>query len=131
MNDRYSEPKNRVFLGTFERSFNPDARRWSLKPCWGRIITYLAALAFVAFILVVCAIYSVSKFVKGFDDITITDAFMAPFDMTTYRQKVGECNIRKAREYFSRGDVSLGFMNLTAGDSRNLAKEHRTGLHDT
>lgn len=119
MNDRYSEPKNRVFLGTFERSFNPDTRRWSLKPCWGRIITYLAALAFVAFILVVCAIYSVSKFVKGFDDITITDAFMAPFDMTTYRQKVGECNIRKAREYFSRGDVSLGFMNLTAGVARS------------
>ena len=108
-----------VFWGMFRRAFDSGRKKWVVKPRWKVISAYAIGAVAAVFVLLVAAIFTVSRYVKGFDEITVWDAVKAPFGMEAYRQKVGEFNVKKAKEHFAKGEFSAGLMNLTSGVSRS------------
>lgn len=95
--------------------------KWSFKVNWGRIAIVVIILSLLAWAAASATIYFVFKYSKGFDDITVYDAIVAPFDMKSHREKVGNYNIKKALEILKSGNMSEfneAFMNLNMGINR-------------
>ena len=95
--------------------------KWSFRVNWGRIAILIAVLALLAWTAVSATIYFVFKYSKGFDDMTVYDAAVAPFDMKAHREKVGNYNIEKALNILKSGkmsDFNEAFMNLAMGINR-------------
>lgn len=95
--------------------------KWSFKVNWGRIAIVVIILSLLAWAAASATIYFVFKYSKGFDDITVYDAIVAPFDMKSHREKVGNYNIKKALDILKSGNMSEfneAFMNLNMGINR-------------
>lgn len=95
--------------------------KWSFKINWGRIAIVVIILSLLAWAAASATIYFVFKYSKGFDDITVYDAIVAPFDMKSHREKVGNYNIKKALDILKSGNMSEfneAFMNLNMGINR-------------
>ena len=95
--------------------------KWSFKVNWGRIAILVIILSLLAWAAASATIYFVFKYSKGFDDITVYDAIVAPFDMKSHREKVGNYNIKKALDILKSGNMSEfneAFMNLNMGINR-------------
>ena len=95
--------------------------KWSFRVNWGRLAILIAVLALLAWTAVSATIYFVFKYSKGFDDMTVYDAAVAPFDMRAHREKVGNYKIEKALNILKSGkmsDFNEAFMNLAMGINR-------------
>lgn len=108
-----------MFLGFFSRVHKNG--RWSFRANWGRIFALLVFLGLLAWVAFSSMIYFVFKYSRGFEDITVYDAAVAPFDMEAHRRKVGNYNINSALADFKSGqitDFSKTFGNLVMGVTR-------------
>ena len=108
-----------MFLGFFSRVHKNG--RWSFRANWGRIFALLVFLGLLAWAAFSSMIYFVFKYSRGFEDITVYDAAVAPFDMEAHRRKVGNYNINSALADFKSGqitDFSKTFGNLVMGVTR-------------
>lgn len=108
-----------MFLGFFSRVHKNG--RWSFRANWGRIFALLVFLGLLAWVAFSSMIYFVFKYSRGFEDITVYDAAVAPFDMKAHRRKVGNYNINSALADFKSGqitDFSKTFGNLVMGVTR-------------
>lgn len=116
---RNSAESQPLFFGLLSRVKKNN--KWSFKINWGRIAIVAIILSLLAWVAVSAIIYFVFKYSKGFDDITVYDAIIAPFDMKSHREKVGNYNIKKALEILKSGNMSEfneAFMNLNMGINR-------------
>ena len=93
---RNSAESQPLFFGLLSRVKKNN--KWSFKINWGRIAIVAIILSLLAWVAASATIYFVFKYSKGFDDITVYDAIIAPFDMKSHREKVGNYNIKKALE---------------------------------
>ena len=108
-----------MFLGFFSRVHKNG--RWSFRANWGRIFALLVFLGLLAWAAFSSMIYFVFKYSRGFEDITVYDAVVAPFNMDAHRRKVGNFNINSALADFKSGqitDFSKTFGNLVMGVTR-------------
>ena len=102
-----------VLFGLFVRELNPETNVWRLKPNYKRIT--FAFVVFVALFWCACSItvYSFFKYVRGYEKMSIVDAFCVPFNIDKHRKNLGEFNIEKSKEFFKQKRFSDGFMALT------------------
>ena len=108
-----------VLFGLFVRELNPKTNVWRLKPNYKRIA--FAFVVFVALFWCACSItvYSFFKYVRGYEKMSIVDAFCVPFNIDKHRKNLGEFNIEKSKEFFKQKRFSDGFMALTSGVYRS------------
>lgn len=104
-------------LGTLKRVRAANGK-WHVEVCWGRVGLYIVAAIMLFWFVLTAFIFCSYKYFKGYDEITVFEAVSAPFDMKSYRQKVGEYNIKHARTLMEEQKWREAFMNLSAGVNR-------------
>ena len=111
--------QERVLLGLFVRKFNSRKNNWELQPVYKRIVIAFAVLALMFWCACSATVYVFFKYIRGYEKMSIADAFCVPFNITEHRKKLGEFNIEKSKEFFKQKRFSEGFMALTSGVYRS------------
>ena len=110
---------NKILLGTIIRKYDETQNIWVLKFNVLRIFLLLVFLISCGWCIAVSAIYAYFKHIKNFQEITILDAITAPINISGFREKMGEYNIKEANKLFKQKDYHQAFMMLTAGVARS------------
>ncbi|MBO5254934.1 MAG: hypothetical protein J6B07_03820 [Opitutales bacterium] len=111
--------EKKILLGTIIRSYDDTSDAWILKFNFFRIFLLLSILIFCGWIIVVTAIFTYFKHVKNFQEITLIDAISAPINISGFREKMGEYNIKEANKLFKQKEFNQAFLMLTSGVSRS------------
>ena len=107
------------FFGLFTRRFDEKRNRWIIKANAKRIIIAVLSLATSAWLAVSAMLFVHVKCYKKIDKMSIVDALVAPFDMSAFRIKMGEFNIRQAKLLFHEKKYAEAFATLTGGVARS------------
>lgn len=114
-------PQTHSVMWGFAYSIRRKDGSWAFHLNWGRIGLLVCGLAILGWCLLAGVIYGVFKYQRKYSDMTVKDAFLAPFDMKAHREKVGNYNIRTAMEIFKSGNPAMfseAFMHLNSGVNR-------------
>ncbi len=107
-----------TMLGFLRRVQKPNGT-WVLKVVWSRVFLAILLLIPILWTMMACAIYVGFKYLRDYDEMSFIESFAVPFDLQAHRQKVGEYNIRKAKEFIKAKNWREAFMNLNMGVMRS------------
>ncbi len=107
------------FFGLLTRRFDEKRNRWIIKANVKRIVIAVFALATFVWSAISASLIVYFKCYKKFDEMSIVDALVAPFDMSAFRIKMGEFNIRQAEILFHEKKYAEAFATLTGGVARS------------
>ena len=107
-----------ALAGLAKRVQNPNGT-WSFKILWGRV--FIAFILFMALLWVAIssAIYCIFKYGRDYDEMTFYQALIAPLDMQAHRERIGEYNARKAKEYIKERKYREAYMSLANAVGRS------------
>lgn len=107
-----------ALAGLAKRVQNPNGT-WSFKILWGRV--FIASILFMALLwgAISSAIYCIFKYGRDYDEMTFYQALIAPLDMQAHRERIGEYNARKAKEYIKERKYREAYMSLANAVGRS------------
>lgn len=107
-----------ALAGLAKRVQNPNGT-WSFKILWGRV--FIAFILFMALLwgAISSAIYCIFKYGRDYDEMTFYQALIAPLDMQAHRERIGEYNARKAKEYIKERKYREAYMSLANAVGRS------------
>lgn len=107
-----------ALVGLVKRVQNPNGT-WSFKILWGRV--FIAFILFMALLwgAISSAIYCIFKYGRDYDEMTFYQALIAPLDMQAHRERIGEYNARKAKEYIKERKYREAYMSLANAVGRS------------
>lgn len=107
-----------ALAGLAKRVQNPNGT-WSFKILWGRV--FVAFILFMALLwgAISSAIYCIFKYGRDYDEMTFYQALIAPLDMQAHRERIGEYNARKAKEYIKERKYREAYMSLANAVGRS------------
>ncbi len=126
-----------ILLGCIVRIYDQKRFAWKLKLNVIRILLLLSIFSIISLLFIISTVYFYFKYVKGVNDITFIDATTAPISISDFRKKIGEYNIKEAKNLIQQKRISEALRCLTAGVSRSpdnlearliLARIHSVGL---
>lgn len=107
-----------ALAGLAKRVQNPNGT-WLFKILWGRV--FIAFILFMALLwgAISSAIYCIFKYGRDYDEMTFYQALIAPLDMQAHRERIGEYNARKAKEYIKERKYREAYMSLANAVGRS------------
>lgn len=92
---------------------------WSFQILWGRVVVAFVLLLVLMWLAISAAIYCIFKYARDYEEMTFSQALVAPFDMSAHRERIGEYNARKAKEYLKERKYREAYMSLANAVGRS------------
>lgn len=109
-----------VFFGMMRRVLAPNGV-WKVQVVWSRVIIFILALIFSAWLAFTILIYAFFKYAREYDEMSFGDAVTFPLKRTEFRTAMGDYNIRKAEECIKERKWRDAYVNLSYGVGRSPA----------
>ena len=109
-----------VFFGMMRRVLSPNGV-WKVQVVWSRVIIFILALIFSAWLAFTILIYAFFKYAREYDEMSFGDAVTFPLKRTEFRTAMGDYNIRKAEECIKERKWRDAYVNLSYGVGRSPA----------
>ncbi len=134
-----SEKKNSHYLfgGIVKRVCNEQGN-WSLRVVWARLLIFILLLLVFLYLLLSVSIFSYFKYFREYKNMSFVDSARFLFARAEYREKMGNYDIEKAKEYLQEGKIREAFSCLVTGCGRSpknlegvklLAQLHLLAFH--
>ncbi len=119
-NDNSQKNVYPMFFGLMCREMSSNGV-WRIKIVWSRIFLSLLALAAVLWVAFTIFVLLFFKYVREYDEMTLTKAVQFPFARKAFRVEMGNYNIRKAEECIKEHKWREAYVNLSFGVGRSPA----------
>jgi len=116
--DKNNKSSVSVFFGLARRECNEHGN-WSFRIVWINVLLWLVSLAVIAYLTLSVVIFCFFKYFRDYADISFVDAMKVPFARAEHREKMGEYNIKCAKEFLKEGKVREAYASLVAGCARS------------
>ena len=115
------QPLNRerpILLGFAVQRKGPDGRL-SVSIRWFRLLSTLAILLVIGWLLLSAALFYRFKYMKEFDELTFTKTLVMPFRMKEHRKEMGDYHIKKGLAAMQEGEFRDAIRLLMLGVNRS------------
>ncbi len=105
------------FWGMISRECD-EKGHWSIKFVWSRVLVFFSMLGVLGYIALTIAIFCFFKYYREYSDMTLLDAVKVPFARAEHREKMGNYNIEKAKQYMKEGKFREAYTGFFIGCQR-------------